>query len=95
MLAATIMVVAGGVVALVVNGGNDTATDIAAVRPDPTPVRLGPQGAHPQFIVECDWSHSALDDPIVMPGGQCPDAQPVPMVQLILAVLIRGSDFAA
>jgi hypothetical protein len=66
--------------------GADMATDMAAVRPDPAPVRLGPQGAHPQFIVECEWSHSALDDPIVMPGGQCPDAQPVPMVQLILAV---------
>lgn len=43
--------------------------NMAADRPDPTPVRLGPQGAHPQFIVECDWSHSALDDPIVVPGG--------------------------
>jgi len=40
-----------------------------ADRPDPTPVRLGPQGAHPQFIVECDWSHSLPDDPVLMPGS--------------------------
>lgn len=36
--------------------------------PDPTPIRLGPQGAHPQFVVKCHWSHSAPDDPIVWPG---------------------------
>ena len=28
----------------------------------------GPQGAEPQFTVECGWSHSAPDDPIVHPG---------------------------
>lgn len=28
---------------------------------------LGPQGRVPQFIVECGWSHSATDDPIVHP----------------------------
>lgn len=28
----------------------------------------GPQGRVPQFKVECDWSHSASDDPIVHPG---------------------------
>jgi hypothetical protein len=32
-------------------------------------VRLSPQGRHPQFIVKCDWSHSAPDDPIVQPGN--------------------------
>jgi hypothetical protein len=75
VLAATVVVVAGGVVALVVNSGSDEASaghspvHQSADRPDPTPVRLGPQGAHPQFIVECDWSHSATDDPIVLPGG--------------------------
>lgn len=29
---------------------------------------MGPQGRVPQFKVECDWSHSAPDDPIVHPG---------------------------
>ena len=29
---------------------------------------LGPQGRVPQFKVECGWSHSAPDDPIVHPG---------------------------
>lgn len=28
----------------------------------------GPQGAVPQFVVECPWSHSAPDDPIVHHG---------------------------
>lgn len=31
------------------------------------PVGLGPQGREPQFKVECDYSHSAPDDPIVVP----------------------------
>lgn len=35
----------------------------------PAPVRLGPQGRHPQFVVDCDYSHSAPDDPIVVPGN--------------------------
>ena len=46
-------------------GGNGHATPDA---PDPMPIRLGPQGAHPQFVVKCPWSHSAPDDPIVWPG---------------------------
>lgn len=28
----------------------------------------GPQGAVGQFVVTCDWSHTAPDDPIVHPG---------------------------
>ena len=28
----------------------------------------GPQGIVPQFVVDCDYSHSAMDDPIVFPG---------------------------
>ncbi len=28
----------------------------------------GPQGNTPQFVVECDFSHAASDDPIVHPG---------------------------
>ncbi|MCB0984686.1 MAG: DUF1996 domain-containing protein [Ilumatobacter sp.] len=35
-------------------------------RPD-RPV-AGPQGAQAQFLVECGYSHAALDDPIVFPG---------------------------
>ena len=42
-------------------GGHD---DGAA--PDPIPA--GPQGAVGQFVVECAWSHSGFDDPIVHPG---------------------------
>lgn len=33
--------------------------------PDPDPIRLGPQGRHPQFVVECSPSHVAADDPIL------------------------------
>ena len=29
---------------------------------------MGPQGRVPQFKVECAWSHSAPDDPIVHPN---------------------------
>ena len=32
------------------------------------PSGVGPQGAIPQFVVECAWSHTASDDPIVHPG---------------------------
>ena len=32
------------------------------------PSGLGPQGRVPQFVVECGWSHTAADDPIVHPG---------------------------
>jgi hypothetical protein len=34
----------------------------------PLPPGTGPQGRVPQFKVECGYSHSALDDPIVWPG---------------------------
>ena len=34
----------------------------------PDPERRGPQGRLAQFIVECDLSHVAFDDPIVLPG---------------------------
>lgn len=34
----------------------------------PDPERRGPQGRVAQFIVECDLSHLAYDDPIVLPG---------------------------
>jgi hypothetical protein len=42
-------------------------TDVTSLgRPD-RPV-TGPQGGTPQFLVECDYSHAAEDDPIVYPG---------------------------
>ena len=34
----------------------------------PDEVITGPQGADAQFVVECAYSHAALDDPIVHPG---------------------------
>lgn len=35
----------------------------------PPPQALAPQGRVPQFVVECDYSHRAPDDPIVAPGA--------------------------
>jgi hypothetical protein len=44
------------------------APDVTSLgRPD-EPI-AGPQGAVPQFLVECTYSHSASDDPIVFPGA--------------------------
>lgn len=40
--------------------------EVAPVRLSPTDP--GPQGRVPQFVVECGFSHSAPDDPIVHPG---------------------------
>ncbi len=34
---------------------------------DPDPERRGPQGRVAQFVVECELSHLAYDDPIVLP----------------------------
>lgn len=48
--------------------GNRAGTNPARIDPAPDPVRLAPQGRHPQFVVDCDYSHSAPDDPIVNPG---------------------------
>jgi Domain of unknown function (DUF1996) len=33
-----------------------------------SPQGTGPQGRAGQFVVECAWSHSSFDDPIVHPG---------------------------
>ncbi|MFZ4718946.1 MAG: DUF1996 domain-containing protein [Ilumatobacteraceae bacterium] len=60
-------------------GGEDAATSPSSTEhhhqhPDNTslgqPDRpiAGPQGAVPQFVVECDFAHMAADDPIVYPG---------------------------
>ena len=41
----------------------------AAARPESgDPLRQGPQGNVAQFVVECELSHLAFDDPIVHPG---------------------------
>jgi len=42
-------------------------TDDDGADGDPDPGRIGPQGRVAQFIVECDVSHIAFDDPIVLP----------------------------
>ena len=39
----------------------------SAVTGDPDPARVGPQGRVAQFVVECELSHAAFDDPIVLP----------------------------
>jgi hypothetical protein len=63
---------------------NQAAADEAAARAEtthhhastangqPDEVIAGAQGADPQFVVECAYSHAAADDPIVHPG--MPDA---------------------
>jgi len=45
-------------------GGSDGATSS-----DPDPQRRGPQGRVAQFVVECELSHLAFDDPLVLPGN--------------------------
>ncbi len=80
ILIAMVVVVVGGVLTVVVNTGGDetdggtasgdssgaTAASLAAI---PDPIRLSPQGRHPQFVVECDPSHAITDDPILFPGA--------------------------
>jgi len=44
------------------------AAQTARVDDGPDPERRGPQGRVAQFVVECDVSHLAYDDPIVLPG---------------------------
>jgi hypothetical protein len=57
------MVLIGAMVALVV------FDDAPASDAFGTPARwTGPQGRVGQFVVRCDYSHSASDDPIVLPG---------------------------
>ncbi|MEM9515212.1 MAG: DUF1996 domain-containing protein [Actinomycetota bacterium] len=41
---------------------------VAEADPAPDPQRRGPQGRIAQFVVECEFSHTAFDDPIVAPG---------------------------
>ena len=80
ILIAVVVVVVGGALTTVANtrnapgrdpgagvgvGGQSSASPVVA----PEPIRLSPQGRHPQFVVECDPSHTATDDPIVFPGA--------------------------
>lgn len=44
-----------------------SVTDATSLGQPDRPV-AGPQGAIPQFLVECEYSHTAADDPIVFPG---------------------------
>ena len=61
----------GGLAAVAVLAGvlfvvtNSTGTETAG---EHFPIGTGPQGRVPQFKVECGYSHSANDDPIVWPG---------------------------
>lgn len=51
--------------------GGDTAAVVApAPHAAPDRVLSGPQGRVAQFVVECDFSHAAFDDPIVFPGQE-------------------------
>ena len=58
--------VGGDVTAMVGHHGAHPSS--GGMGPDPVPVRLGPQGRHPQFVVTCLHSHSLTDDPIVWAG---------------------------
>jgi Domain of unknown function (DUF1996) len=76
LVAAALVAVAAGCGGSPSAAGPDGDADIDAA-PGPgvgvSPVRLsptepGPQGRVPQFVVECGFSHTAPDDPIVHPG---------------------------
>ena len=45
--------------------GGSTTNEASSGNPDPD--RIGPQGRVAQFIVQCEVSHIAFDDPIVLP----------------------------
>ena len=47
---------------------NHRLVDPAAVMGAPDRVVSGPQGRVPQFVVSCEFSHAAPNDPIVYPG---------------------------
>lgn len=50
-------------------GDSDGRSDVPAVSPVRlSPTEPGPQGRVPQFVVECGFSHSGPNDPIVHPG---------------------------
>lgn len=47
--------------------GGDAESREAVAREQVDPQRIGPQGRVAQFVVECELSHTAYDDPIVYP----------------------------
>jgi hypothetical protein len=55
-------------VAVVVGSSSDTGADGGGGATTQEILPLGPQGVVAQFVVECAFSHSAPDDPIVFPG---------------------------
>jgi hypothetical protein len=75
-------------------GGSSSATSNPD---DPDPERRGPQGRVAQFVVECELSHLAFDDPIVLPwqpgkshlhmffGNSAVDSDPVYNERLLTA----------
>jgi hypothetical protein len=73
----TILAVAAALLAACSNAGDDSAsgstehhhvhTDVTSLGQPDHPI-AGPQGAVPQFVVECLFDHAAMDDPIVYPG---------------------------
>jgi len=68
------LLVGASAVLLAACGGSDGSADRSAIHTDATSLGqpdqpiAGPQGATPQFLVECLYSHTAADDPIVFPG---------------------------
>lgn len=59
------ILVLAGLVATACAGGS--GGEQGAESNDPDPDRIGPQGRVAQFVVECELSHAAFDDPIVLP----------------------------
>lgn len=55
-------------VALAMAGCGEDGSARAPTGGTPDQPLTGPQGAVGQFAVDCAWSHSAFDDPIVHPG---------------------------
>lgn len=64
----TMRLVGFAALALLVGACSSTPSSSSTSTPDPDPARRGPQGDVAQFIVQCDLSHVAYDDPIVHPG---------------------------
>ena len=58
------MLVGAAMLLAACGGSSSTATQTNS---DPDPERRGPQGRVAQFVVECELSHLAFDDPIVLP----------------------------
>ena len=64
-MAKALVALAGIGLAVAACGGGSDGTESVEAR---DPLRRGPQGNVAQFVVECELSHLAYDDPIVHPG---------------------------